>query len=251
MMTEVRDAPAAGRSDLSPAEASTRGSGTNAEQPSPEAAEQASRAVWQALDLPAKQLACGAWVLESGAVVVIDDEQTRISYLLRRNLAVTPQLLAAVAQLNQTDPTGNYWLIESTEMDDRWTLVWAATMPHAWTSAIHLQRVVHTCLTERVPWIREYASQWTVFGGTVDATASTDGEQMGLELWEITSVRASAGTDTAWPAGWDPAGQQAEPLSAVEHDESHQNVDESHLGTSFPPHIPIPIRAFGRGWKPE
>ncbi len=213
--------------------------------PDAETAIQAVEQVRAALQASGWALSREAWLDSSGTLVSVNDVETRVSCCVRRGLDITPGLLGAIAQLNQSDPSGRYWLVEGSGPQDGWTLVWAASVPHPWTSAIHLQRAVYSCLVERAPWIQEFASELTVFGGRAAAKPTEQTwERLGYELWELTAVRPCLTQKATWPIGSHPMGQGlgADSRSAVVHDQGDEAIGGSHCWSSFllPP-LPIPI----------
>lgn len=132
-------------------------------------AQAAARAIRQLTELPGHRLlptqaGSPAWISEHGMLLVAGSSDARIGYGIRSAIAPSHGLLAAVAQVNQSDPAGHIWLVDD-EDDQAWSLVWGLTLPYSWLSSLDLQRAVFTCLTGHLGYLVGLVSHFAPFGG--------------------------------------------------------------------------------------
>ncbi|HEX8511070.1 MAG TPA: hypothetical protein VF635_16435 [Propionibacteriaceae bacterium] len=104
------------------------------------------------------------WVSASGLLIMVGAEEARIGIGVRSALHPTRQLLAGVAQVNQSAPAGRVWLTED-RLVSRWSVVWGLTLPYAWCTPISLQRAIHTCLNYYVEYLSGLTAHFATFGG--------------------------------------------------------------------------------------
>lgn len=112
------------------------------------------------------------WVADNGLLVVASPTDTRIGFGVRRSLSLSSPLMAAIAQVNQSDPLGHLWLTEGTN-ESEWAVIWGATLPHRWTHTLDLQRAVFSCLTDQRDYLRTLVSHFAAFGGVAYARSAS------------------------------------------------------------------------------
>lgn len=105
-----------------------------------------------------------SWVSNRGLLVVAGHTDTRFGFGVRSALRVTASLVAAIAEVNRSDPFGHLWLTED-GLGGTWALLWGATMPHRWTHRMDLQRAVFACLTDHRGYLADLVIHFAAFGG--------------------------------------------------------------------------------------
>ena len=192
---------------------------SQAEYPDMDQAAEAIHRVTELADLrcTAPEPGWPCWIDDHGLLVVASQTDTRIGFGVRESLMLSPRLIAAIAQVNQSDPLGHLWLTEgATERE--WALIWGATLPHRWTHILDVQRAVYACLTQQREYLSNLVTHFARFGGVATPAnhrpRSARGESRSLRsvnLWSRHLCFGPASTTAKnGPAGRTPAGPRTQ-----------------------------------------